>query len=190
MSNFCQSISYFGNNTLAHTIWWAPKVLNKWSVLTFKITTKPLVLHNHYWCKLSRHSQREVRKIFMQLIFLGQILEQVSFLVLSSCKNLGKNCTFLRWLPFVSPFLSSACPGSVLELSSYVLFRFLCPWNVLLSPLFCPVLALESAQNLFDVLSMTYFPQMAFGWTLESVRKGYLWSSSSPPFMSGDGGPS
>ena len=38
-------------------------------------------------------------------------------------------------------------------------------------PLFCPALALESAQNPLDALAMTFFTQKAFGRTLESHTK-------------------
>ena len=51
-------------------------------------------------------------------------------------------------------------------------------------PWCCPGLALESAQNPFDVLAMTFFTQKAFGRTLEGLQKGYLGSSPSPLFKS------
>ena len=42
-------------------------------------------------------------------------------------KNIRLNRTFRRWLPFESPFLSSACPRFVLSLSLFVPFSvFLC----------------------------------------------------------------
>ena len=54
------------------------------------------------------------------------------------------------------------------------LFVFFSPTNVLVLPLFCPELALESAQDPFDVLAMTFFLKKAFGRTLEGLQKGYL----------------
>ena len=54
------------------------------------------------------------------------------------------------------------------------LLVYFCLSNVPVVPLFCPELALESAQNPFDVLAMTFFPQKAFGGTLEGLQKGYL----------------
>ena len=38
-------------------------------------------------------------------------------------------------------------------------------------PLFCPGLALESAQSPFDVLAKTFYPQKAFGRALEGLQK-------------------
>ena len=54
------------------------------------------------------------------------------------------------------------------------LLVFFCPSNVLMLPLFCPELALESAQNPSDILAMDFFPQKAFGRTLEGPQKDYL----------------
>ena len=39
-------------------------------------------------------------------------------------------------------------------------------------PLFFPELALESAQNPFDVLAMTFFPQKVVGRTWKGLHKG------------------
>ena len=56
------------------------------------------------------------------------------------------------------------------------LFVFICPSNVLVLPLFCPGLAIESAQNPFDVLAMTFFTQKAFGRRFDRLMKtNILW---------------
>ena len=105
-------------------------------------------------------------------------------------KNIRLNRTFRRWLPFESPFLSSACPRFVLSLSVYVPFSVFCVfWDVFVLPLVYPELALESAQNPTDVLAIIFFPQRAVGRTLEGVQKGYLWSTPNPLFKSWNCGP-
>ena len=79
----------------------------------------------------------------------------------------------VKHIPLVAALRKSFL-SLVLGLSPYVLFCLFCPWNVLVLPLLCPDLALESAQNPFDVLTMAFFSQKAFGRALAGAETCYL----------------
>ena len=74
-------------------------------------------------------------------------------------KNSGKIAIYLGGCPSQVLF----CPRLILGLSKVCLHMsllvFFCPSNVCVLPLFCPGLAIESAQYPFDVLDldMTFF---------------------------------